>query len=355
MIKSRSQPQATPRTPRSQARTLKSLVLGHTVGLAAMIALLNSGGRIINRLCRVVSRQFYWHAVLNLRIAADVPRLPGSGGKLIYRDSSSAVCSGADAPRPAAVAGTCGRIRHAPPGGCAKRYWEESHEKQIGPGRRRVRRGTRYGRCHHRRCRQHRRLGQRRPGVRLRVPRGHPPAARAAEEPAHHLAQPAEYLRSDAGVRRGAEAEQAGPVLPDRHQALPAERLYQDHQRDQRRRCAHRHRAKSRPADDRRGPRGGRAQAGAAHRPEQPGCVHRHVHRHLGPVRHQQRIRLVRGLDDPRRDRPEGRGAAAGRPRHLRHHHRRGRRQAVRHGQRQQQARRDLHRGRQQAALPLGQ
>ena len=53
-------------------------------------------------------------------------------------------------------------------------------------------------------------------------------------------------------------------------------------------------------ADDRQRAGRARAQARTADRPERPGCVHRHLHGHLGPVRHQQRVGLVRGMDDPR-------------------------------------------------------
>ena len=45
--------------------------------------------------------------------------------------------------------------------------------------------------------------------------------------------------------------------------------------------------------------------------PEDVGGVHRHLHRHLGSLRHQQRVRLVRRLDDPRPGRAASRAAAA--------------------------------------------
>ena len=55
-----------------------------------------------------------------------------------------------------------------------------------------------------------------------------------------------------------------------------------------------------RPADDRRRAPRPRAEARPADRSERPARVHRHLHRHRGAVRDQQRERLVRGLDDPR-------------------------------------------------------
>ena len=57
-------------------------------------------------------------------------------------------------------------------------------------------------------------------------------------------------------------------------------------------------------SDHRRGAPRARAEAGPADRPRRSARVHRHLHRHPRPVRHQQRERLVRGLDDPR---PPGR------------------------------------------------
>ena len=60
-------------------------------------------------------------------------------------------------------------------------------------------------------------------------------------------------------------------------------------------------------ADRRLGAPGARAQARSAHRSRRSARVHRHLHRHPRAVRHQQRERLVRGLDDPRPARGPGR------------------------------------------------
>ena len=58
--------------------------------------------------------------------------------------------------------------------------------------------------------------------------------------------------------------------------------------------------AESRPADDRLRPDRRRAEAWPADGSERRGRVHRHVHGHLRALRDQQRVRLVRGLADPR-------------------------------------------------------
>ena len=58
--------------------------------------------------------------------------------------------------------------------------------------------------------------------------------------------------------------------------------------------------SKLQPRHHRIGSTGARAQARSADRSRRPAGVHRHLHRHPRPVRHQQRERLVRRLDDPR-------------------------------------------------------
>ena len=124
---------------------------------------------------------------------------------------------------------------------------------------------------------------------------------------------------------RGGFSQPALPILPARHERLRTEPVGGGHPGRQRRQCAE-------DGDGRelrsvhRGcrPAGGGAEAWTSHGSEQRAGVHRCLHRHLGPVRDQQRKRLVRGLDDPR---PHCAGRRAAAPRWARavwQAHRRG-------------------------------
>ena len=131
-----------------------------------------------------------------------------------------------------------------------------------------------------------------------------------------------------------AHAEPALRLLPARHESFPAERVHRDHPRDQRRRDSDRRQLRqSRLADARLGSPGGRAEAGPADRPQRPGRVHRHLHRHLRPLRHQQRIGLVRRVDDPRPGSAFRRRSPSRRARSVRNDHRCGRHDGRRLGQ----------------------
>ena len=133
-----------------------------------------------------------------------------------------------------------------------------------------------------------------------RRPRRHREPAGSAEEPHHRARGQASDVRPDEGVRRGGLAQPALRLLPAFFDPLPEERV-QQHQRPQQRHGADgRQLREPRRSHDRLGAARPRAQARTPDRPGRSGGVHRHLHGHLEPLRDQQRVGLVRGVDDPR-------------------------------------------------------
>ena len=131
------------------------------------------------------------------------------------------------------------------------------------------------------------------------------------------------HLSADAGLRRSRQAEPAVPVLPARHERLRAERLHHASfpgVNDQ----AHAHRHRRPTAGCRRSARCAWCSSPSRACRPIPTTSARFIDVFTdisGPVRDQQRERLVRGLDDPRPDVPGRRAAAPRRPRAVRHAH----------------------------------
>ena len=110
----------------------------------------------------------------------------------------------------------------------------------------------------------------------------------------------ATHLSAASGLCRSRQAQPALPVLFARQRRLRAQCIHGDTSGHQRYRPIDRDRWRLRAAHPWKRALGSRTEARVAHRSKEPQGIYRRLYRYLAALCHQQRERMVRGLDDPR-------------------------------------------------------